>query len=217
MIDGDEPLYVLRADGRLEYSRFRPSRRIAATFLPVRERVEQSDTASRFSDLQDAKGIGVLVDGLQIIEPRLKDLRLSAKERSPEIVADIGLASLVHLRHSGEGMTRLTDFLLALHQIPNGAIFIDEIENGLHHSVQCKVWQAIGELARKLDIQVFATTHSLEMVRAAYEAFNQDGTLEEFRYHRLDRKSDGKIEAVTYNEYGMNAVAAFDFQHEVRG
>ena len=69
------------------------------------------------------------------------------------------------------------------------SIFIDEIENGIHHSVQCKVWQAIGQVARELDIQVFATTHSLEMIRAAYEAFKEDDMLDEFRYHRLRQRS----------------------------
>ena len=56
------------------------------------------------------------------------------------------------------------------------------------------------------------------MIRAAYEAFSEDNKLDEFRYHRLDRDRDtGDIEAVTYNKFGMEALAAFDFEHEVRG
>ena len=210
------PLYVLLTDGRLNYSQSRPTPIFSATFLPARERVKGRDTASRFSRLQDEKGIQILVDGLQVIEPRLEDLRLSANDRGSEIVADIGLTKLVHMRLLGDGMIRLTDFLLAIHQIQDGVIFIDEIENGIHHSVQCKVWKAIGKLARELDIQVFATTHSYEMIRAAYEAFKDDEEYE-FRYHRLDRKPDGNIEAVTYNKFGMDAVASFNFDHEVRG
>ena len=97
-------------------------------------------------------------------------------------------------------------------------VFIDEIENGIHHSVQCKVWKAIGKLARDLDIQVFATTHSLEMIRAAYEAFKEDGELDDLRLHRLDRDEDtGDIEAVTYNVPALDALATFDFDFEVRG
>ena len=210
---GSSTLYVMQTDGRLEYSRFRPSPILAATFLPARERVSREDTASRFSYLQDAKGIQILVDGLQIIEPRLKDLRLSARDRSPAIVADIGLSNLVDLKHLGDGMTRLTDFLLAIHLIRDGAVFLDEIENGIHHSVQCKVWQAIGKLARDLDIQVFATTHSLEMIRAAYEAFSADGALEEFRFHRLYRdKSTGDIDAITYNEFSLDAAVSTNWE-----
>lgn len=211
-----DPLYVLLTDGRLEYSQYRPTPICSTTFLPARERVNSDDTASQFSNIQDAKGIRVLVDSLQIIEPRLKDLRLSAKDRRSEIVADIGLTKLVLMRHLGDGLTRLTDFLLAMHQIRDGQVFIDEIENGIHHSVQTDVWKAIGRVARDQDIQVFATTHSREMIRAAYEAFKDDDPYE-FRYHRLDRDRDtGQIECVTYNKFGMDAVAAFDFEHEVR-
>ena len=83
--------------------------------------------------------------------------------------------------------------------------------------MQKKVWQAIGKLARELDIQVFATTHSYEMIRAAYEAFSEDNKLEDFRYHRLSRsRKTGELRATTYNELDMEAVAAFDFDHEVR-
>ena len=72
--------------------------------------------------------------------------------------------------------------------------------------------------ARDLNIQVFATTHSLEMIRAAYEAFSEDKKLDEFRFHRLDRdRETGDIEAVTYNEPALHAIASFDFDFEVRG
>lgn len=211
----DNPLYILLTDGRLQYSQFRPKPEFVTTFLPTRERVRRDDTANRFSRLQDAKGIQTLIDGLQIIEPRLEDLRLSAQDRRSEIVADIGLTSLVHMKHLGDGVIRLTDFLLAIHQIHNGAIFIDEIENGIHHSVQKDVWQTIGQAARDQDIQVFATTHSAEMIAAANEAFGDDD-LDDFRFHRLYRDSTtGNIEARTYNEYSIGA--AISRKHEVRG
>ena len=55
------------------------------------------------------------------------------------------------------------------------------------------------------------------MIRAAYEAFSEDDKLEEFRYHRLSRsRKTGELRATTYNELDMKAVAAFDFEHEVR-
>ena len=55
------------------------------------------------------------------------------------------------------------------------------------------------------------------MIRAAYEAFSEANLLEDFRYHRLARsRKTGDIKATTYNELDMEAVAAFDFEHEVR-
>ena len=70
--------------------------------------------------------------------------------------------------------------------------FIDEIENGLHYSVHKDVWRPLELWQRQLDIQVFATTHSYEMIRAAYEAFKEEDRLDEFRFTALDRKRHGE-------------------------
>jgi AAA15 family ATPase/GTPase len=51
---------------------------------------------------------------------------------------------------------------------------VDEIENGLHHSIMTKVWAAIFEMARKLNVQVFATTHSWNCIESFQEAANRD-------------------------------------------
>ena len=40
-------------------------------------------------------------------------------------------------------------------------LFIDEIENGIHHSCAMQSLEAPSVMSRELDIQVFATTHSL--------------------------------------------------------
>ena len=190
----------------------------AATFLQARDPVSAYDTGDRFDKMQKAKEIQVLIDGLQVIEKRLVDLRLGTDDRIPVIDADIKLTKLVALHDLGDGMNRMADLILAMHEVSDGMIFIDEIENGLHYTVHTDIWKVINELSLKRRIQVFATTHSLEMIRAAYEAFSEEGKLDEFRYHRLDRDSETReIEAVTYNELDMNAVATFDFDFEVRG
>jgi AAA15 family ATPase/GTPase len=53
----------------------------------------------------------------------------------------------------------------ALVNAENGVLLIDEFENGLHHSVQAKLWEIIFHLSNKLNIQVFATTHSDDCIR----------------------------------------------------
>ena len=70
-------------------------------------------------------------------------------------------------------------------------------------------------MARDLDIQVFATTHSYEMIEAANEAFKDDD-FDDFRFHRLYRDTTtGNIEARTYNEFSIDAALSRD--REVRG
>ena len=45
-------------------------------------------------------------------------------------------------------------------------LLIDEFENGLHYSIQEEVWEKLFKIAKELDIQVFATTHSEDTVKA---------------------------------------------------
>jgi AAA15 family ATPase/GTPase len=65
-------------------------------------------------------------------------------------------------------------------------LLIDEIENGLHHSVYENVWKGIGALAWSEDIQVFVTTHNDECVKAAAEAAKR-GDEHGFSHHRLQQ------------------------------
>ena len=189
---------------------------IESNFTPVQGRPTKDIAVVQYSRLVRFGRLPLLIRALKSLEPRLGDLRLFKTYGEEMIWGEIN-SSYIPLKLMGEGMNRICHFIVTLMSYPNGYVFIDEIENGIHHSVQKDVWKAIGQVARDLDIQVFATTHSLEMIRAAYEAFSESGNLGEFRYHRLDRGAKGEIEAVTYNERGLDAVATFDFDFEVRG
>jgi len=186
-------------------------------FVSVQGRPDQRTVAERLSQLEISGNLNGLIKALQILEPKIRDLRLLSPFGEPNIWVSVsGNGNPVPLKLMGEGINRFCNISMSMTSDVD-YLFIDEIENGIHHSVQCKVWKAIGEVAHKENVQVFATTHSLEMIRAAYEAFKDENDID-FRYHRLDRDRDtGDIEAVTYNEFGMDAVAAFDFEHEVRG
>lgn len=49
------------------------------------------------------------------------------------------------------------------------------MKNGLHYSVQEKVWLAIAHGARQSDAQVFATRHSYECIQAVHRANKASG------------------------------------------
>lgn len=73
----------------------------------------------------------------------------------------------------GEGVRRLLGIFLAIVNCKEGIVVIDEIENGIHYSIQPKLWKLILELAERLDVQVFATTHSWDSVEGFQEALNE--------------------------------------------
>jgi len=49
-------------------------------------------------------------------------------------------------------------------QASGGTLLIDEIDTGLHHTVLRDMWKLVVQTAVKHDIQVFATTHSLDCI-----------------------------------------------------
>lgn len=95
--------------------------------------------------------------------------------------------SPVPLRTFGDGVNRLFGVILSLCNARNGVLLVDEIENGLHYSVQAEIWRTIFRLSNTLNVQVFATSHSWDCVRAFQVAASespQDGVL--VRLSRLD-------------------------------
>ncbi|MCU0541250.1 MAG: AAA family ATPase [Oscillatoriaceae cyanobacterium Prado104] len=66
----------------------------------------------------------------------------------------------------GDAMNRVAEIILKLVNSEHKILLIDEIENGIHHTNQRNFWRVLFRLAVELDTQIFATTHSLEMLQA---------------------------------------------------
>jgi AAA15 family ATPase/GTPase len=101
------------------------------------------------------------------------------------------------LKNLGEGMTRVFQIILSLVNARDGFLLIDEFENGLHYSVQPKVWELIFKLAQELNVQVFATTHSHDCVagfHAAWETQENQGS-----FYRLNHRPEKGVVATLYD------------------
>lgn len=181
-------------------------------YLSSNARQTSEDDAEKLGRLEVEKESYDLLESLRIVEPSLKRLATIVVAGMPIIYGDIGLNRMLPLSVMGEGIRRLTSILLAIANAPHGIVLVDEIENGLHHSILNKVWQAVGDAARRFDTQVIATTHSYECIQAAHQAFSNSDNYD-FRLHRLDRVAD-KIRVVTYDEETL--AAALQAELEVR-
>jgi hypothetical protein len=151
-----------------------------------------------FSELETANRLEDLLPSLKILEPRLQKLSLAVLGGKAVIYGGIGLSRLIPLPLMGEGVRRLLSMLLRIFHTRGGIVLIDEIENGLHHSILKDVWQAVGHAARKADVQVFATTHSYECINAAHEAFKASDVYD-LRLHRLAQVKE-EIRVGTYDQ-----------------
>jgi hypothetical protein len=95
----------------------------------------------------------------------------------------------------GDGIWRLLGIALALVRARGGVLLVDEIDTGLHYSVLESMWRLVYETARRLDVQVFATTHSrdcYESLAAIAHPTGHDVTIQ-----RIER---GKSLAVSFSE-----------------
>jgi predicted ATPase len=118
----------------------------------------------------------------------------------------------VPLSSMGDGTNRVFGLALACVRAKGGVLLIDEVENGLHHTIHNEVWSSLFTLAERLNVQVFATTHSWEAVVGFQDAARRSVTTG--LLYRLEREADGRIYAERYTEEEV-AIAA-EQQVEVR-
>jgi hypothetical protein len=109
------------------------------------------------------------------------------------------------LTSMGDGTTRVFAIALSCVRARGGALLVDEVENGLHHTLQADVWAAMFGLAGRLNVQIFATTHSWDAVVGFQHAATNSPS--HGMLYRLEREPDGKIYAEQYTEKDV-AVAA---------
>lgn len=93
----------------------------------------------------------------------------------------------------GDGINRILTVILALVNCKGGVFLLDEFETGLHYTVQTQLWRVIFMLSEKLNVQVFATSHSHDCINS-FIAVNRGGQI-----IRLDNRG-GEIVAVNYSD-----------------
>ena len=111
----------------------------------------------------------------------------------------------VPLMSLGDGAVRVFGVALALASSRDGFLLLDEVENGIHHTIQRDFWKMVMLTAHENNVQVVATTHSHDCVkgfaRAAAELDDVVGLL-----HRIENDG-GKARAVSYSETDLKIAA----------
>ena len=166
--------------------------------------------AKRYSALVEAGREEELLPSLQALDQRIQLLKLLYPADKPMLYADMGGGQLVPFLYMGEGLGYVLSWQLAVLTAKDGTVLIDEFENGLHYGALVDAWKAVGVAVRQSNVQVFATTHSWECVKAAQNAFVESGE-EEFRLHRLERRDDD-IVAITYDQEQLATSIEFNFE-----
>lgn len=113
----------------------------------------------------------------------------------------------------GDGLKSYISMICALYAGENGYLFVDEIDNGIHYTQLDRLWEIILTLSKQTNCQVFASTHSKEMIesfaRVAKKLDEQEVT-----YTLLVKDKKQELATLVYDfemlDYSMR------MEHEVR-
>ena len=116
-----------------------------------------------------------VIEALRTIEPSVERIaiatsrrRATGMDRGGVVLKCKGVPQRIPIGSMGDGIWRMLGLALALVRSENGILLVDEIDTGLHFTVMDDMWRLIHRNARRLNVQVFATTHS----RDCYESLS---------------------------------------------
>ncbi len=167
------------------------------------EKLQENQLFSLWSNIALTDREEDMIKALQLIAPEISKITFVEDERSRYRTRCY--AKLVHqekrvlLSSMGDGINHLLAITLHLLNCEKGTLFIEEYETGLHWAVQLDLWKIILTLAKKLEVQVFATTHSTDTLRSLTRAAEQLEETESLQVIKLSKKRE-HIKAILYPE-----------------
>jgi AAA15 family ATPase/GTPase len=129
------------------------------------------------------------IEGLAFIDDRENVKSFSSRRTDKSRNAVVKLKNnpaRLPIQSMGDGINRILTIVLAMVNCQNGFLLVDEFENGLHYKVQEKLWKTIFKLAKKLNVQVFATTHSNDCINSFSRVLNDNDFEVTGQFLRLD-------------------------------
>lgn len=146
-------------------------------------------------------------EALQTIEPKIERiasvnlqqvsplrLRTSFDSRSGFVARLSDRNQRVPIGSMGDGIWRILGLALATVCAKDGYLFVDEIDTGLHFTAMSDMWKLIWKTAKKLNVQVFATTHNSDCwTSLATIAEQEDATEDGIRIHRIEKGKEASV------------------------
>jgi len=138
------------------------------------------DLSKQYSKLinDSPKKLGVeFIQSLKVIDPSISDLRddtLSTDRHLISIESD-KFEGRTLLAMYGDGTISVFRVLLLIHLLKGKKLMLDEIDAGIYHKRMKEYWKVILQSAHDNQVQLFATTHNLECIKAYQEALEELG------------------------------------------
>ena len=134
-------------------------------FIPASYRLSNTDLASEFDQADFNGNSDKVLNFIKLIDKTIIQIKtFNLGEHAFYLKREEG--GFLPISLFGEAIIKITDIVLKIINYKSSILLIDEIENGIHHTNQLEFWKMLFKLAKEFDIQIFATTHSGEMIRA---------------------------------------------------
>ena len=120
----------------------------------------------------------------------------------------------------GDGIKKILYILNKLFDATDSILLIDEIETGLHKKYYDKLFPVVFELAKKLNVQLFIATHSMEAIDAilAYGKYDEENDNDPIKVITLkkvsskERKGSNVVARNVTGRYVYDNRKAFEFE-----
>lgn len=172
-----------------------------------------TNLANGFSDMRKRRVDDLLTDALREVDPRIERLELLMESGQPKLHAQVTGGALVPFELLGDGPNSMAQYLVTMSTARDGVLLIDEVGSGVHHTVLPAMWRTLHRAARKLHVQIFATTHSQETLAAAHQSIHENNAL---YVHRLRRREGNAGETTVSTYFGAKLATALDANVDLR-
>jgi AAA15 family ATPase/GTPase len=171
------------------------------------------DLAKRFSALSKTRDVGPILSAIQGEFDFIDDLSIEYLSNVPMVFASVkGRRNKIPVGLLSDGINRLLAILTGIAYFKNGAVLIDQIEDGLYFSHLSSVWRVLLSFASAYNVQLFVTTHSKECIQALRPAL--EGNESNFQLLRAERKEDATCHISQFS--GSDLLAALEERIDVR-
>ena len=117
-------------------------------------------------------------------------------------IATVSNSSYIPITQLGDGFNKIFRYIVEIMYVKEkgqSRIMIDEIDTGIHYSKLKSFWFNIMKVCKDLEVQLFATTHSKDCIKAFISA-QQEIKEVSIRLIKLKETKEKNVKAICYKE-----------------
>jgi ABC-type transport system involved in cytochrome c biogenesis ATPase subunit len=170
------------------------------------------DSVQGFSDLNKNGSAGPILTAFKSLFPLAHDLSVEISSGQANIYCSIEpFRQKLPIGMLSSGMNKFLTIIVTIASNPGGVVLIDEVESGFYYEHMASMLRSVLDLAETQNVQIIATTHSYEMLKAIAEV--TEGEREEsFSLLRAERATTGEASVTITRGHGARSLIEQGFE-----